>query len=227
MCFYGGFMSNNIFGILEKIDIIDDSLETGESTIYSSFIESIGKESLSIFPPVREDITMQAQPGDVLRIRSTTEKCSYFFEAILLGHRWKEVALWEISLPLHIQRVQLRQHVRVKVILEVELEFISETLEHAVIQTFTKDVSAGGLQVVMPIPPPTDSKVMVLLFLENETTLTAKGEFTRIEYPKTECQKHFASIKFCDLDEKMTNKIVKYIFDKQIEQRQKNRTLFT
>nr|WP_094607643.1 hypothetical protein [Sporomusa silvacetica] len=57
--------------------------------------------------------------------------------------------------------------------------------------------------------------------------IESEGEFVRIKYPKTASQKHFASIKFCELDDKMTNKIVKYIFDKEIERRQKELSLFT
>lgn len=220
-------MSINLFCTLDKLDIIQENLETQEQTNYFSFIESISEQSMLILSPFCEDLQLQSKVGDTISIRATTEECAYFFEAIFLGYRWNGVSLWEISLPLHIKRSQLREFVRVKISLEVKIEFIDEHLQHKVIKTLTKDVSAGGLQIVMPVAPPADSKVMVVLSLADQTTLKVKGEFVRIKYPKTESQKHFASIKFCELDKKLTNKIVKYIFDKQIEQRQKDRTLFT
>lgn len=179
-----------------------------------------------ILSPFKERTQMQANIGDIINARVTAENCAYFFDAILLGYRWDNVPLWEISLPVNIQRTQLREYVRVKICLEVTLEFLDECCQRKVVKTLTKDFSAGGLQVVMPVAPPADSKVMVMLSLADQTILKVRGEFVRIKYPKTTAQKHFASIRFCELNEKMTNKIVKYIFDKEIERRQKDRTLF-
>ena len=218
-------MDINIFPTLEKIDVMCENLENEEQIIYSSFIESIGEQSLFIAPPVLDDVKMHSHTGDIITIRVTTEECAYFFTATFLRYHWKDVSLWEISLPINIQRSQLREYVRVKINLEVKLEFLNEKCQRTVIPTLTKDFSAGGLQVVMPVAPPADSKVMVILTLLDNTTLTVKGEFVRIKYPKTAAQKHFASIKFCELDDKLVSKIVKYLFDKQIERRQKERTL--
>lgn len=220
-------MNIDLLRTLDKLDIIHEELEHQEPIIYSSFIESVNEQSMLILSPFCDDMPLQSKVGDTISIRATTEECAYFFEAIFLGYRWNGVSLWEISLPLHLQRSQLREYVRAKISLEVKIEFIDEHLQHKIIKTLTKDVSAGGLQIVMPVAPPPDSKVMVLLSLADQTILKVKGEFVRIKYPKTASQKHFASIKFCELDKKLTNKIVKYIFDKQIAQRQKDRTLFT
>lgn len=218
-------MDINIFPTLEKIDIIRNDVETQQQIIYSSFIESIGEQSMLIAPPFLDDVNMESHIGDIISVRVTTEECAYFFEATLLGYHWDVVSLWEISLPIHIQREQMRDYVRVKINLEVKLEFLNEQCQRTVITTVTKDFSAGGLQVVMPMAPPADSKVMVILSMADSKNLKVKGEFVRIKYPKTAAQKHFASIKFCELDHKMISKIVKYLFDKQIERRQKERTL--
>lgn len=219
-------MDISILGTLEKIDITHNDLKTQEEFIYSSFIESIGEKSMFILSPFREDKIMQSSIGDIVEARITAEECAYYFKAILQGYRWDVVALWELSLPIHIQRTQLREYVRLKICLEVVLEFLDEHCQSKAIKTLTKDFSAGGLQVAMPVAPPADSKVMVTLSLWDQTTLKVKGEFVRIKYPKTASQKHFASIKFCELNDKMTNKIAKYIFDKEIERRQRRRSLF-
>lgn len=220
-------MDISILAALEKIDIRYNDLETQEEIIYSSFIDSIGEKSMFILPPFREDKKMQSRIGDIVEARITAEECAYFLKAILLGYRWDVISLWEISLPIDIQRTQMREYVRLKICLEVILEFLDEHCQRKVIKTVTKDFSAGGLQVAMPVAPPADSKVMVTLSLREQTTLKMKGEFVRIKYPKTAFQKHFASIKFCELDDKVTNKLAKYIFDKEIERRQKERRLFT
>ena len=218
-------MDISIFPIFEKIDVIPEILETQEQIIYSSFIESIGQHSMFIAPPLLDDVKIQSRIGDIITIRFTMEDCSYFFSTTFLNYHWNEMSLWEVSLPIHIQRVQLRDYVRVKINLELELEFLNEQCQRTAITTLTKDFSAGGVQVVMPVAPPADSKVMVILPLPDHTTLRIKGEFVRIKYPKTAAQKHFASIKFCEVDAKITRKIVKYLFDKQIERRQKEKTL--
>ena len=120
-----------------------------------------------------------------------------------------------------MQRSQQCKYVRAKTILEVVLEYMDVRMQWQVMRTYTKDLSAGGLQVIMPSVPPEGSNVLVHLFLTEEEVLDLKGEFVRIEYPKTEEQKHFASIKFCEMERKMTERIVKFIFDKEVEQRKR------
>ena len=218
-------MDISIFPLFEKVDIIQEDSTIDEPIIYSSYIESIGEQSMFIAPPLLDNAEMQSCIGDLIDLRVTTEECAYFFSATFLRCHWNIIPLWEISFPIRLQRTQLRDYVRVKINLEVKLEFLNEKCQRTVITTLTKDFSAGGLQVVMPVAPPADSKVIVMLSLPDQTTLKIKGEFVRIKYPKTAAQKHFASIKFCELDKKMINKIVKYLFDKQIERRQKERIL--
>ena len=214
-------MQKGLFRALEKIDVVCENEETKEIVIFSSFIKSIENDSLFIGVPQREKEEMHACIGEYLKARITTEQCAYFFETKVVKYHQQEMKLWELAWPCCMQRSQQRKYVRAKTILEVVLEYMDVRMQWQVMRTYTKDLSAGGLQVVMPSVPPEGSNVLVHLFLTEEEVLDLKGEFVRVEYPKTEEQKHFASIKFCEMDKKMTERIVKFIFDKEVEQRKR------
>ncbi len=214
-------MQKGLFRALEKIDVVCENVETKEIVIFSSFIKSIESDSLFIGVPQREKEEMQTCIGDYLKARITTEQCAYFFETKVVKYHQQEMKLWELTWPLCMQRSQQRKYVRAKTILEVVLEYMDARMQWQVMRTYTKDISAGGLQAVMPSVPPEGSNVLIHLFLAEEEVLDLKGEFVRIEYLKTEEQKHFASIKFCEMDKKMTERIVKFIFDKEVEQRKR------
>jgi len=215
-------MQTSLFRAVEKLDVLCEDIETNEEVVFSSFIESVDAESLFICVPQREKEALNTCVGDVLKARMTVAECAYFFEAKVLEHHFQEGKLWKLSLPSYLQRSQRRRYVRVKTILEVVLEYIDAKMQRKVMKTYTKDISAGGLQVVMPAVPPEGSNVIISLTLDEKEVLYAKGEFVRIKYPKTEDQKHFASIKFCEMDKKTTERIVKYIFDKEVEQRKRS-----
>lgn len=215
-------MEIGIFRALEKLDVVCEDVETNEMVVFSSFIDSVNAESLFICVPQREKEELKSCVGDVLKGRITSVECAYFFEATLVRHHMQEGKLWELSLPSYMQRSQQRQYVRVKTILEVVLEYVDTKMQRKVTKTYTKDISAGGLQVVMPAVPPEGSNVIISLALGENEVVDAKGEFVRITYPKAEDQKHFASIKFCEMDEKTTEQIIKFIFAKEVEQRNRS-----
>jgi c-di-GMP-binding flagellar brake protein YcgR len=212
-------MQTGLFRALEKLDVLCEDVETNEKVVFSSFIDSVDAESLFICVPQREKEELKSYVGDVLKARITSVECAYFFEAQVIRQHLREGKLWELSLPSYMQRSQQRKYVRVKTILEVILEYIDAKMQRKVTKTYTKDISAGGLQVVMPAVPPEGSNVIISLALDENEVLHAKGEFVRITYPKAEDQKHFASIKFCEMEEKTTERIIKFIFDKEVEQR--------
>lgn len=215
-------MNTDFLHVTQKIDIVEQDEVTQRKFEYFSRVEDIGETSLYIQPPYRKGLSLGYRPGRVIRARVAAEGCAYLFDSALLGYIADPTPLWEISKPRNIQRIQMREHVRLNIVLDVRLEFLDNPGD--TIQALTKDISAGGVQVVFREAPPDDSPVKVFLPLTVEVAAT--GKVIRRIIPETPEEKPAVGIKFDEIDEKTRNQIIKYIFGKQAEWRQKEKGLY-
>ena len=216
----------DIFRVTQKMEVIEYSSETQERHIFFSRVEDVGQNSIFISPPYRKGIYLPLYIGRTINARVVSEQCAYLFEASLLGSHSDQLPLWEISLPTNIRRIQMRDHVRLDTVLDLTLELTGEAYEGKTIATLTKDISAGGLQAVVPEPLAPDIKVKVTLSLAPGITAEAEGEIIRVMLPDSPRDVFAAAIKFTQIDEKTRSQIIKYIFKKQTERRKKEQDLF-
>ena len=217
-------MTDEFLSMARDLDILVKNPDTEETLIYLSRIEGIGEQSLQISPPFLKGNygqLLKMNLGDTMNACVTLERCSYFFETQMLGVGDDVDGFWEISWPQHVEKQQRRQHVRLEILLDVTLEFFDG--EYSVVSAFTRDISAGGVQVVMEEEPPTAGMVRVLLPLAPDFTVETTGEILRVTCSKSTQERFLAAIKFDDLSPANQEKIIKYVFRKEIERRQKTK----
>ena len=65
-----------------------------------------------------------------------------------------------------------------------------------VIKTLTRDISAGGIQVVLPETLPVGTKIRVHLPLSKCLTIDAEGEISRLVLPATDAERLSAGVSF-------------------------------
>jgi len=210
--------------VMQKVDIIEENRETNEKFTYLSRIEDIGPKSIFIAPPYRKGFYLPPNVGKVITMWITAESCAYLFNAELLGYSSASVPLWEVALPINVKKIQRRQYVRFDIALDVKIEIEDKPGDPVI--ALTKNVSAGGVQIVLQEPLPPDSRVKVTLPLTSEATVVATGEVIRVIFPEKPHEKITTAIKFSEIEERARNLIVRYIFRKQAERRQKERALF-
>ncbi len=217
-----------LFKLTKKIDVIVEDPETGHRLTYSSRIEDIGEDSMTIAAPYRRGSFLPPWTGRTFSGRIAGDKCAYIFKSALLQYITDPIPLWVIAPPTDVKKVQMRSYVRLDVVLDVKLEFAGEGdggSSH-VISTLTRDISAGGTRVVVSKPLVPGKKVKITLSLPEADSVEAVGEVLRNIPPENPGERHTAAIEFIDIKEKNRGKIVKYIFRKQIERRKKERELF-
>ncbi len=214
----------NIFHITQKLDIIEENLDTQERFIYFSRIEDISEKSLFITPPFRKGYYLPPKTGRIITAKVAGEGCAYLFKTSLMRYSTNPILLWEISLPTNAKKVQLREYVRLAIALSLKIELEDEPHTGQIINTITKDISAGGLQVILPEQLPVDSKMQLTLSLDNKVTITAKAQIVRVIPPDTSEGKYIAAIKFKEIEEKTREQITKFVFSKQVERRQKEKS---
>jgi len=216
----------DFLNLARDIDIFEKNLETHEKITFLSRIEAIDRKSIFISPPFKKDCywySLRGEVGTVFNARVGTDRCSYFFDTQLIGISSTPTELWEMSLPTNVTKLQRRQYVRLAIILDVIIKFIDPYTKD--ITTVTKDISAGGVQIVLE-ERPVDSYVKISLPLGKEVTIEAKGEVIRVAFPTTSRQCFTIAIKFNEMSNEKQEQITKYIFHKEVERRQKDKHLF-
>jgi c-di-GMP-binding flagellar brake protein YcgR len=218
----------DIFSLTQKVDVFVDDPETGQRRIYFSRIEDLSDDSLTIGAPYRRGFYLPPWPGREISARVTTNNSAYLFKAKLSRYVTEPIPLWVINRPSEISKLQMRSHVRLDIVLDIKLEILDDTLleENRVLNTLTRDLSAGGLRAVFNRPGHPDTKVKITLPLPNGVVIEATGQIIRITPPDIPGDRQTAAIEFTDISERMRGQIVKFIFRKEVERRQKEKELF-
>jgi c-di-GMP-binding flagellar brake protein YcgR len=215
----------NIFFLTQKVDVLIDDTAGGRKRIYNSRIEDIQENELIIAAPYSQGYYLPPRSEREFYARVTADDCAFVFKTSLRGYVQDPVALWTISWPTDVERVQMRSYVRFAVNLDVRLTNSDED-DAKPVSTLTKDISAGGLRVLMGTPLPVGTHLDVTLYLDEENAVEAKGEVVRIIRPKAEHEKYAVAIRFSQIDEKVRSQVIKFIFKKQIARRKKQIEVF-
>lgn len=213
--------SIDIFYVTQKLEILDVHPDTGKIHIYHSRIEDITAHSLLIAPPYSHGFYLPPRRRP-LQARVPAKDCAYGFTTQLLRQQQDGILLWEVALPTAYTRLQRREFVRFPIHLPVSLHLP----EQEPLSTFTKNISAGGLRVLLEAPLPTPATLSLDLTLDADTTLSLQGELLRIIVPETEEAKYEAIIQFQKIPDAIRTRIIQFIFKKQIERRQRDAELF-
>jgi c-di-GMP-binding flagellar brake protein YcgR len=215
-----------IFHVTQKINIIVEEPDT-KRQVYTSRIEDISADTVTIAAPYRKGHFLPPWTGRKFSVRIPADGCAYLFDSTLLRTVSDPIALWVIAPPVNLKKIQVRAYVRLADVLDVTLELTGEEeSDSSVITTLTKDISAGGIRVVLNKPLPAGTKLRVTLPLPGVGTLVTMGEVIRNIPPELPGDRHSAAIEFRDIRERDRGEIVKYIFKKQVERRKKEHDLF-
>ena len=215
---------NDIFKITQKMEFFVRDPETQKERIYYSRIEDIHDNALSVTAPYAKGFYLPRKYKKQFAARVIADDCTYVFKTMLLQYKEDPIPLWVISSPVEITRVQRRNFVRLDIHLNVTLELADPELNGPTLTTITKNLSAGGMGVLLETPLDIGTKVKISLSLENNNLIETEGEVVRIIPPETEQERYINSIKFTKEDAREI--FAKYIFRKQIELHQKEKQLF-
>jgi len=221
-------MKPGLLRITQKLDVIEIDPETAEQDVFFSRIEDVSDETIMITPPSRKGFYLPPRPGRKIAARVVADKVPYFFETTLLRYVPEPLPLWELVKPVNFRKMQLRDNVRLDINLKVRFAPMDELDETKLIQTMTKDFSAGGALVALAKAMPVGEKVIAEITISPEWTLKAEAEVVRLVQPEPPKDKFFAGLKFNekDIDDKLLKRIVQFIFSKQAEKRQKEKEWF-
>lgn len=120
----------------------------GNSDQYSSIIESINSDEITIAIPLSHSSPLQARVGDLLTVRLPSDGHCVEFTTSLKGIKLDNVPLYVLKYPAEIKRVQLRQFVRLDVLLNVQYCTLPVTdQKQQYLKATTLNISAGGMKL--------------------------------------------------------------------------------
>ena len=193
-------------------------------TFYSSTIQDIGDDFVTIMAPLQEGHPLLLQPGETIMGRFTQDRKSFCFYTFVLGkQKENEIIFLELSMPEEIKEDQQRSAVRIPIILDVEksdLPSIKKGEELVYEKTKALDLSAGGMRITSNLEYPIGTTFSIRFSLEfNENGSIQSVHFvTRalLVYCKeiSNQRLYHIGVEFIDLKEPQRDKIFRFIFNK-------------
>lgn len=202
-----------------QIEIAGDK----QAEVYHSRIEDISENRMIIAMPMRKGYPVNIGRDGQIFGRIITDGAVYRFKSFIIDKKIYPLPVWVVSPPSDIKKVQQRAFVRVEIMLPISLEFLNaEEGEPQVLKVITKDISGGGLRIVSKQPLKFGARANLCIELSDTgPAVKAVGEIVRIEQPQAETPVYWIGIKFLHITEADRSKIIKFIFKKQLEFRQK------
>jgi len=197
---------------------------SNEKAFYSSTIQDIGDDFVTIMAPLQEGYPLLLQPGERIMGRFTQGRKSFYFYTFVLGrHKENGIIFLELSMPEEIKEDQQRLAIRLPILLDIEksaLSSVKEGEEPVYEKTKALDLSAGGMKITSNLEYPIGTIFSIRFSLEfNGSGISQSVQFiTRalLVYCK-EIEKrklYHIGVEFIDLKEPQRDKIFKFIFNK-------------
>nr|WP_259545132.1 flagellar brake domain-containing protein [Heyndrickxia oleronia] len=203
-----------------------ESLESNNPDKYKCKIADIENNNLYIDYPISLTTNRTAFLVNDLHLNcifSTEDNGTYLFRTKVIGKVKKNIPLIILHIPPveEFKKIQRRQYVRVETAVDISL-YLQNSKER--FTTITEDISAGGCAVLLPkniqMHPLETGDATIVLPMQN-------GDYQYINTPiklirnREDAGKNIASIEFIDLDEKDTQSLFRFCFERQLELRKK------
>jgi c-di-GMP-binding flagellar brake protein YcgR len=198
----------------------------GLANKYSTKIEEVRGDYLSLTTPMRAREYVKLDYGQKILLSVIRRNNPYFFDTMVVGSEWNEgQLLTQVRRPADTAGVQLRQHVRVAVVI-ADAQFWWEGLDGKFGPTLSGqvlDISAGGFLALTKDGMPEG------LILARFTLSRQAGHLTSLanvlkDYERISdvgVKSHRSHCQFVDMAEKDRERLVKFVFQRERELRQK------
>jgi c-di-GMP-binding flagellar brake protein YcgR len=192
---------------------------------YSSRVEEIAENRMSIAMPMSKGYPIVLERGKEFLGKIFDSSGVFGFKSVFWDKRLLPLPIWIVSMPYDLKKVQQRAFVRFDIALPVTLEYSisgAENPEKKTMNTISKDISGGGIQIISQELLRSGTGVDLTLQLSDGGGMVqVKGEVVRVTKPQADRPLFWIGIRFVGIKEGNRDKIIRFIFKKQLERRQK------
>jgi len=199
----------------------------GMAEKYPTRIEEVRGDYLLIATPLKQREYVTMENGKKVLLSVVRRNNPYFYETTVVGTEWVEgQQLTQLRRPADNAGITLRQHVRVAVTI-TDAQFWIEGDDGKfgpIVPGQVVDISAGGVQLITKNGLPAGANVLMRATLSRQAgTLMVNVKVLR-DYERVSdvgVKTHRAHCEFHDLPDKDREKLVKFVFQRERELRQK------
>jgi len=192
---------------------------------YFSRVEGVEKDSLIIGMPMSKGEVVSFHPGMRMKVIVLGGDALHQFESEVLERKMDLLPVLVISRPKEMKRVQRRDFFRVKASLPVqfrELEDITASSREEFKKAVSKDISGGGVLLLVNKAIPLETILELRIELRENEFIESVGRVMIVrEGGGLKKRLKEVGVEFIVIEDKDREKVVKFIFEKQREQRHK------
>lgn len=216
-------------GMRVRIRLLEDGAGTSQ---YGTRIQDLSDNTVTVQRPTDQYRPVQFRPGarvelSVIVTDMPGKEGQYRGECVVLRELVEPVPLLRLELPQKWHRSQLREYFRVPVTLRVKVRVEPEDGSEEAAGEWTvgwmRDISGGGLQMLLPLELAREDRVTVEFTLQDET-LRIPAVVTR-SVPDEDAEgpgdQYVVGVEFTDISEQERTHIIRFTFQRQIELRKK------
>lgn len=217
----------NLFGInqLIEIEVPKGNINEGK---YNTRIEDIIEEGILIAMPIFQGRLILLTPDNEIILWIMKDSAAYACRCKVIKRLKEPIPLILLSTPVKIDKIQRRKFYRLDAKIPLNLAIINETQNIetenlSFIDIHTIDISGGGLSFIYKKEfIPKGQKVIIKLNIVNEE-LIFFGKIVWVKEPDNliNQDKNLYGIEYLNISEKTRDKIIQWIFTRQMELRRK------
>lgn len=197
---------------------------------YKSDIQDLTDQYIAISIPIKDGQYIPLRQGEQLEVLYFYNKEEmYKFYTVVVGRKVDKVPVILLEFPKELIKIQRRKFVRVPIVCAIDLSKIENgnidsdvkklvEKNQALIKAVMVDLSGGGMRIKIKNELKLDDSIIAYIPLDSGE-VAIKGEVVRVE--KDEEKRYVCGINFVDLEEKVQDKIIRYIFQIMRNQRRK------
>lgn len=202
---------------------LDLALTKAYTEQYSSRVEDVLSDAVVLAMPMSKGYPVMLQQGEFFYGRTVADGVVYMFTCTLLERKLSPLPIWKASLPTNVERVQQRSFVRVDATVPVRMAIEPAKAGEAtlLLEATTKDISGGGAKIIYKHRLPAGTQMKLTLQLPEIGEVETEAQVVRTDKPQEDRPIHWVALRFINLHETVRSKIIKYVFKRQMELRQK------
>lgn len=189
--------------------------------VYSTKIEEIEEDTIIIGAPVHKGVVLPFRPGQQLIVGIPKEDALYgFYTEVVDRGKINDIPVLRIRKGKQSKRIQRRKYVRINGISKVDIKILKRSEKGDEVIYFDrrkireKNISGGGMLIVSPEALSIGTILEISISLPHFGVVRTVGEVVR--YQKIE-DEYEIGISFVNLSEKDREKIIKYVYQRQVE----------
>jgi c-di-GMP-binding flagellar brake protein YcgR len=203
---------------------VDIELPKISKNTYRSRVVGIYKNQITLAAPIIKGEVVSMSPGATVIVSYSDQIAIYSFESHVISLNRLTPATVTLGEPYDFKRTQRRNFVRLEVNLDIAFTPTDEDFRPVggTCSGTTLDLSGGGTKFVCNTMLKYGDILDATVYLSGNDSVKAMGRVTRfVETPANLKQKYSVGLEFTVIEEVERDKIIKFIFNRQIELRKK------